>query len=633
MKMVRQGFVLLLVMLLVATSMTPMVNDKTSEHRITIPNSTVMLSATDLQVTNETFNHAQEFNDDDFVFTVRNGSLPIAQANVTILFASNSSQYDSLETFGDGTAVFYNIPQGSYIWNVTWSLAPDIFENGTLQSDGPEAVVSVEIENLDEENDDDDLNATILDIDGDPAEGLNFTIYSRDSSSIWAQTLIDENGEVSFTDIPIGNYTWMVTVQSGQHAGVVLEEANFTTDATQFYLHQTIGPFTGDPDFYDLEVFTYYETTLDPLVGAVVNVTYYNGSVIDVQTTPENGTVQFIDLPVEFINWSVTFGGLPVEDGDYSFNLTALSADIRDPVITSPGDQEFLFETFNITITWQLQDEYPEEIKVYVDDFLNTTVTWANKTYDYIFNVTGMAIGEYDVRIEAHDQNGNVAEDTINLRIYEDVSPEVDGPEDVEYTFTDTGNSLEWNVSDDYLNKFSITRDGELVIDGDVDPEDPFISIGVDGLNIGVYIYLFMVNDTSGNNATDEVTVTVLRDSVSPVFTYIPPTIIYNRGILEVVRNWTVQDDYMSTYKIEVDGFVIEEGVWDSETISFNFGGLSEGTHWVTLTVTDLGGNTASSSVLVEVLIPEQVLWIAFIGSLGIGVIAIFIIYRYLKNR
>ncbi len=592
--------------------------------------SSVTLSATDLVVENRTINYEKEFNDDDFFFEVNNGTQPIAGANVSLYNATDDTKYETLATVGDGSAVFYNVPQGTYKWNVTWDEAPEAVEEGVMVSDGPEAFAEVEIGNLDWENDDDDLNATVIDIEGDPAEGLDFQVVFRDNSTIWAQQSLDADGQASFTDIPIQNYTWRVIVPSGDYAGTELAAQNFTTDGTQLLSSQSLGILGGDPDYYDLEVFTYYETSKFPLSGALVNVTFKNGTEIESKTTPSNGTVLILDLPAAFVNWSVVYDLEELAIG-YQ-NLSELASDLRSPVIESPGDIDVFYDNETITVTWQIYDEYPSEVVILIDGEVNNTHTWTNET-EFTFNATGIAIGTYSITIQLEDQNGNNAEDTITLRVYEDIPPEVEGPDDVEFYRFETGYSLRWNVSDDYLDSYRILRNDEMVRNGSINPNQPFVTISLDDLGLGVYNYYFVVNDTSGNEASDNVTVTVKRDDVAPEIVYSPDTVIYNRGDLNVIRNWTARDDYKKNYTISVDGFIVEDGEWNSENIEFDFAGLSDGVHYVQLTVYDVGGNSATDTVQVVVGPPLVILGIYAIIGLVVVTVVIGVVYWYVKIR
>ncbi|MBD3159859.1 MAG: hypothetical protein GF309_13835 [Candidatus Lokiarchaeota archaeon] len=606
----------------------------------TSPSSGFEVSATDLLVLNETWTDL-DFDDDDLVFHVYNHSTayPIADANVSLYNTTDMTLYQSKATGGLGEARFEDIPVGNYTWNVTLENAqgdydPTAYQTGVFHSDGPEAITNVEIGNLDWDNDDDDLNATILAKNGDPAEGLNFTVYDRDASTVYNETTVDADGVVYLEDIPEGNYTWYLTVASGDYDGYVLNQENFTADGTTIMVEQHVGPVAGDPDYYDLDIFIGYENTLDPIAGALVNVTYKNGTVIDTRVTGTNGTLVFKDLPVAFINWTVTLSGEHLGLSPYSYNLTQVSADIRSPNLVSPGNQEFLVGTPNMTLTWQLEDEYPLNISLYVDGSLEDNETWNSSSYEYTFNMTGYELGMYDVTIEALDQNQNLASDSISVLVYENVTPVVEGPDEtIEFYYTQTGYSITWNVTDEHMDSYRILRNGTVVKSGTLNPDQPRVTVSLDGLGIGLYEYSLIANDTSGNTGMDNVTVKVKRDDIVPLVVYAPPEIHYFRGRQNLVRNWTVTDEFKSNYSIKVDGFIAESGAWDSETIEFDFGGLSDGVHWVVLIVEDLGGNTVQSSVKVVVSPPLVETYLLGAGVIGGIVLVAAVIVWYVRYR
>ncbi len=630
----HKAFTFLLAILVLSSTVIPMAVVQVSTSHVTTPmDQPRTIAATNLVVENNTINVDSEFNDDDFEFYVYNNTVEISTANVTLYNATDGSKYDSKYTIGDGSAVFKDVPQGTYEWNVTWAEAPGVSLNGSMISDGPEAFSTFKIGNLDWEDDDDDIIVTVTDVSGYPGEGLNFTIYSRDTNTTYDYFNLGEDGIANVTDIPIGNYTYYLTVAALEYLGTVLIAENFTTDGTTIQAHKTLGPFAGLAEYYDLEVFTHYETTLAPVEGALVNVTFYNGTVIDYQYTPVNGTVRFLDLPIAFINWTVSYLGSPVVNGIGFYNLTMVSADIRSPVFDSPGDKEFLVGTENITITWNVTDEYPAQLKFYIDDDLNETVTWTNQTY-YTFNATGFKIGVYELKLRAIDLNDNTAEDIVSLRIYENVTPVIEGPDDLQFYYTETDNSLRWNITEENMDSFNLYKNGVSVDNGSLDQNNPFyIYHIVDRIAIGNYNYTLWVNDTSGNWVTDEVMVTVMQDDIAPLIIYEPPTVYYAQGAGRIVRNWTATDDFMESYTISVDGFVVVEDDWTSESIEFDFSGLAAGIHEVTLAVTDLGGNTATSTVTVEVSISTTSMVILFAAALSGVVILAGVIIWYIKYR
>ena len=597
------------------------------------------IAATDYNVDVRVYNRNQVFNDDDFEFRVYNGSLPLSNALIR-LYNVTTGAYTGFEatTGGTGLAYFYNLQQGVYQWNVSHPLdliTPQL--TGQIVSDGPEANVDIMFGNIDWDNDDDDLNATITDIEGNPAANLNFSIHHLGNNSIWAQAEVID-GKVGFVDLPEDNYTWRVSVLGDPtYDGYLLDEGTVESNGTQLLVYQTVGPITGNPDYYDLEIFTYYETSLEPIVGADVEVTFKNGTVYKSKVTPANGTVMFIDLPVTFINWTISYMGQPVGLGDFSYNLTSVEYDIRDPIITGPGNQDVLIGLENVTLTWILEDEYPFSIEVWVDDLINVTSDWTNTTFDYVYNVSAsfpsFALGEYEIKLVAIDQNSNFAEDILTFRIYENVTPVIEGPDPVEFIFSETGYSLSWNITEENPSMYEIRKDNESIVSGTIDPNEPIIEYSLDGLEIGVHNFTLYANDTSGNTASHSVLVTVLGDTVPPEIVYTPADIHYAQGDTHQVYNWTATDDFKDYYEILVDGVIVITADWTTDLIEFDFSGLQQGEHNVILRVYDLGGNMAESIVIVQVSVSTAFVYITTTALLAVGIIVLIGVVWFVRNR
>ncbi len=634
----HRAFALLFIMFFVASATIPIAFTSYPVTNVALVDSPHTPSSTNYVVTVRVLNELQAFNDDDFYFLVLNGSVPLNGAWVRLFNATDMTLYDGSHfTDGNGETKFFNLPQGTYIWNISHTadpLTPD--KTGQIVSNGPEATVNILFGNVDWENDDDDLNATIRDVENKLANNLNFSIHFSGNNSIYAQVVV-ANGRADFEDIPIGDYIWRLSVISGPYAGYLLDSGLIESNGTQHLVHQSIGPLIGDPYLFDLELFTYFETSLEPIVGATVDLMYKNGSLIGTKITPVNGTVIFMDLPIAFINWTVTYAGQPVGLGNYSYDLTTITSDIRKPIISSPGNQSVMFDAENVTITWHLEDEYPSSIKVYIDSTLNVTFSWVNSTYDYVYNMSAsfgeFVIGNYKLRLVAYDQNNNFAEDIIYLRIYENVTPVIEGPDPIEFYYTITGKSLSWNITDDFVNKYRITDNGTEVESGDINPDEPVISFSLNGLNIGVHNFTLFANDTSGNSATHSVLVTVLRDDTVPLILYSPPDLAYAQGDSVPLKNWTATDDFKDYYTISVDGEIRANNAWISDNIEFDFSGLLEGSHTVILKVYDLGGNYAESIVLVIVSQSTVARYIIYGGLIAFAAIVLVALVWFVRFR
>ena len=649
----KRPFAMILVMFMFVSFITPLLHEQIATNKTTTMDKPFKTSANELVVINTTFNNNKEYNDDDFRFVVKNGTEGnnwINGANISLYNSTGYKAY-SLNTTADGSRNFYNVLPDTYTWIVRWDADLDgdydTTKEGVLVSNGPNVFVTSEFGNLDWQNNDDDFHATILDIDGEPVNDtsvptppptqakLNFSIHFRDNNSIWAQTFIAD-GDVSYFNLPAENYTWKITIDSvvpNPYNNTVIASGDLLSNGTAVLVQTWIGPkLAGDPEYYDLEVFSYYEDSLYPVSNVLANLTYYNGTVIDEQYTPANGSVMFVDLPVAFVNLSVDYQGENL--GKWSYNLTEQSKDARYPVILSgPTNQNPIYGEVNLTLEWEIFDEYPSEAEIQVDGVLNTTVEWINSTQTITWDFGYTEIGNYSVTFIARDLNGKETSDAIWVWIHETTFPVIGGPEDVEFTYTMTGFTLTWNVTDEFMNQYTLTRNGTLLQSGTLDPEFPLVSTSLDGLGIGTYVYRFTANDTSGNTSYDDVIVTVNRDDTIPVFLYEPASVFYAQGDSNIVRNWTVTDDYKVNYEIYVDGALVISNVWDSNTISFDFSGLSEGSHNVTLIVYDLGGNSAASTVEVLVGSAIVVTYAVLIGSFVGILIVIGIIVWYFKYR
>ena len=634
----HRAFAFLFLVLFLASIATPLAfNDNLVSN--TTSDTSFEPAATSYVVDIRVYNNLLAFNDDDFEFRVRNGTIPLNNAWVRLYNTTTPTLLEEeTQTDGNGYAWFSNLPQGTYQWNVSHDLdtiTPE--ETGQIVSDGPEVNVQILFGNLDWENDDDDLNATVTDIDGNPAQNLNFSIHHKLNDSIWAQVEVT-NGRADFTDLPQDNYTWRVSVLYDlTYDGYLLDSGTVESNGVQLLVHQSIGPMTGNPDYFDLEVFTYFETSLLPILGADVEVTFKNGTIYASQVTPANGTVIFVDLPVAYINWTVMYMGQPVGLGDFFYNLTTIESDLRDPTITGPIDLKVLIDAENITLTWTVEDEHPSSIEVWVDGVLNVTTSWVNTTFDYVYNVSAyfpeFIIGSYEIKVLAIDLNSNFAYDTLTLRFYENVTPVIEGPDPVEFTFSETGYSLSWNVTDDYPNMYEVHQNDELYASSTINPDEPVIVISLDGLEIGAHNFTLYANDTSGNTATHSVLVTVLRDDVLPVITYTPADIYYAQGDTHHVYNWTASDDFKDYYEIRVDGVVVFTADWTTAIIEFDFSGLRQGQHNVTLKVYDLGGNMAESIVIVYVSASTASVYLTSAALLAVGVIAFIGIIWFVRYR
>ena len=88
------------------------------------------------------------------------------------------------------------------------------------------------------------------------------------------------------------------------------------------------------------------------------------------------------------------------------------------------------------------------------------------------------------------------------------INPYVSDAADFAYDEGDTGNTISWTATDMFPATYTIYKDGVPEQTGFWNSVTP-ITINVDGLAAGTYVYLLVVVDRVGNTAQDSVTITV----------------------------------------------------------------------------------------------------------------------------
>jgi hypothetical protein len=127
-----------------------------------------------------------------------------------------------------------------------------------------------------------------------------------------------------------------------------------------------------------------------------------------------------------------------------------------------------------------------------------------------------------------------------------------------------------------------------------------FVSIGI-GQPLGVHNYTLILVDRAGNQAQNSVFVNIF-DGTIPEINH-PEDILIHQGELGHTLIWTVYDYHLHNYLVLRNGTPWSSGLCnDTESvITVSVDGHNLGTYNYTIAVTDIGGNTATDTVLVIV--------------------------------
>ncbi len=194
--------------------------------------------------------------------------------------------------------------------------------------------------------------------------------------------------------------------------------------------------------------------------------------------------------------------------------------------------------------------------------------------------------------------------DNFTVKYYEsgvNSLPSIDSPANISYDEGTTSHSISWNPSDNDPASYNITRDGVLIKSGTWNSSGETITISVDGLSAGTYIYRCNVYDSVDQSTFDEVTVTVQPNNPPTIDS--PVDVNYEVGQTGYSITWTPSDTDPGTYQITRNGSLLKSGSWNSsgETIVINVDGLGVGGYSYRCTVTDSIAQTAFDEVIVSV--------------------------------
>ncbi|MHA1907828.1 MAG: SBBP repeat-containing protein, partial [Candidatus Thorarchaeota archaeon] len=183
-----------------------------------------------------------------------------------------------------------------------------------------------------------------------------------------------------------------------------------------------------------------------------------------------------------------------------------------------------------------------------------------------------------------------------------DVSgPSIDDPPDFNVQVGSNGNTITWTPDDPNPDSYTVLVNGTVWDEGEWNPEDDNVTIGIDGLPEGVYNVTIIIYDEGGNGETSTVLITVLDDATVPTID-VPDDITYDEFSTGHWLTWTPGDDNPDTYTIYENGSVIDSGPWDGSAVAIQIDGLSYGSYNYTIVVEDIGNNTASDTVWIFIV-------------------------------
>ncbi|MHA2337805.1 MAG: hypothetical protein ACXACX_10900, partial [Candidatus Hodarchaeales archaeon] len=376
------------------------------------------------------------------------------------------------------------------------------------------------------------------------------------------------------------------------------------------------------------ERYAFVLDTTSPQIGGPLDLTYVEGTIgnyIEWNATdfnPDNYEIFRDGQSIQTGSWdnpsniSISVDGL--QTGVYTYTIDVydklgnmISDSVTVTVTDDPNIPSFTLVPSNTTIselsvgnllTWNASDGNDPDTYVILREHVEIdTGNWT--TADNITtNLDSLTLGIYNYTIVLNDSSSNVIQNTVFVTVTDQTNPSIDtSPGNIIYSEDSSSNTLNWSISDLHSNLYEITRDLVIVDSGSWSSGVPII-LNIDGLPVGIYSYVITLNDTSGNLATDTLTVEV-QDLTDPIFVSSSGNVTYNEGDLNSQLNWNVTDKNVGTYIIYQNGTQVDSGPWtNANNITIIVDGLTTNIYNYTIVVSDLYGNSITDSLYVIVL-------------------------------
>ncbi|MHA1614466.1 MAG: right-handed parallel beta-helix repeat-containing protein [Candidatus Thorarchaeota archaeon] len=175
------------------------------------------------------------------------------------------------------------------------------------------------------------------------------------------------------------------------------------------------------------------------------------------------------------------------------------------PEINGPDDFIYWRTISTDVLQWNASSQYPSHYRILLNSSFLTTQPWDGYS-PIIIHLNTYSVGTYNFILQVYSIGSSFDSDFVTVTILDTTTPIIDEPPNVEYTFSETGNSITWYPMDSYPSSYQIYQNSILIDDGIWDGSQ--ISINVDGLSVGTWIYEIVVYSMT-MSANDTVLVTV----------------------------------------------------------------------------------------------------------------------------
>ncbi|WP_371805228.1 right-handed parallel beta-helix repeat-containing protein [Candidatus Lokiarchaeum ossiferum] len=398
---------------------------------------------------------------------------------------------------------------------------------------------------------------------------------------------------INVDSLQVGLYYYVCTVNTTR--------GDFSSDTVMVTVIRTY-PIITSSDDVEMNV----TETVDPIIWSVntpledTALIYRNGILIESNTSwnsDEPFIIEITNLDPGIYTFELYVNSTSNEIAYDSITVTVLEP---PPTISHPDDRSYIVLSSNNNITWVGTSPIPDYIKIFKDNILIFANPW-NSSENIILPIDGLMPGVYLYECYLNTTTGNVVYDAVIITVIEP-NIEISHPVDKSFLINQIGQNITWVGNSLIPDKVKILKDGEVMF-LDNWTSSLAISIDLDGLIAGSYLYECILNSTSGMMVYDSVVVIVL-DPVPTISQ--PQDVVLDVNQTASTITWYGNSPNPGNVIIKQNGVIIYEGEWQSgEPIAINVNNLTAGTYLFECILVSASGVSVSDSVLIVVEDPN----------------------------
>lgn len=351
--------------------------------------------------------------------------------------------------------------------------------------------------------------------------------------------------------------------------------------------------------------------------------------------------VLFVDnLAVGFWRVNVTVFDLSGNNATASatIQVNAIPPDFINPTVSEPSALN-IYEYQPGTIVWDVHDEYPDRFIIYQDGLIVKQGIWSSGIIQYSF--TTLSEGTYVFNLTVWDLSGNWESELATVTVAagtatESVDPLIANVPDQTVTYGTTGNLLIFKVFDEHPNKLTVLMNTTQIYYSLWLIPNQVVTISLDSLLIGAYIFKITAEDLFNNTAELSVAIQVVGDNSPPIVSSPASIETTASGFGSVSISWTVSDDNLKNYEVVLveTGEILSSDTFENvttDTVEFLLPNLEEGEYTIRIQVYDDFGNYAMDDVAVTIKTSQSSPGFEILTL--IPIVLLFIITRFEKQK